>query len=115
MNSKIEATPLAASHPDHPVLTREQLLAHVDKIIQAIEQCGASPELTAAVSLASDLSFHLRRRLEPCSVKFPSNQEVSALVWEVHLKMQSIPGISVFNAAEISAATLMEKIKELNP
>ena len=50
----------------------------------------------------------------PVSVVFPSNEEVSLLVWEVHLKMQSIPGISVFNAAEISAATLMEKIKELN-
>lgn len=44
----------------------------------------------------------------------PSNQEVSLLVWNVHLKAQSIPGVSVFNAAEMSAAALMEMIKDLN-
>lgn len=60
MNSKIEV-PLAASHPDHPVLTCEELLLRANEISQAIEQCGASSKLTTAVALASDLGLHLRR------------------------------------------------------
>jgi len=61
MSSKIDGVKLAASHPDHPAMSRDDLLAHAGKISQAIEACGASPELTTAVTLASELGFHLRR------------------------------------------------------
>lgn len=52
---------LAASHPDHPMLTGDELVALVSKLTHQIERCGVGPELTEAVTQASDLSFHMRR------------------------------------------------------
>lgn len=52
---------LAASHPDHPMLTGDELAALVSDLAYQIERCGIGPELTEAVTQASDLSFHLRR------------------------------------------------------
>lgn len=55
---------MAASHPDYPVLLPEELLNLNAELIQAIERCGASPELTHAVTLASDFGHHLNRFIQ---------------------------------------------------
>lgn len=55
---------LAASHPDHPMLTGDEIVALVSKLTHQIERCGVGPELTEAVTQASDLAFHLRRYVE---------------------------------------------------
>lgn len=53
--------PKAASHPDYPVLSGEEIVEQVRQLTHLIELCGASVELTAAVTAASDIGFHLRR------------------------------------------------------
>lgn len=53
--------PMAASYPNHPVLTGEELIGQSNQVARRIESCGASVELTNAVSAASDLGFHIRR------------------------------------------------------
>lgn len=53
--------PKAASHPDYPVLSGEELVEQVRQLTHLIELCGASVELTDAVTAASDIGFHLRR------------------------------------------------------
>lgn len=58
------AVKMAASHPDYPVLLPEELVALNKELVQAIERCGASPELTHAVTLASDLGYHLNRFIQ---------------------------------------------------
>ena len=45
----------AASHPDVPRPSNDELIE------LAYQQCGASPELTHAVILASDLHTYLRK------------------------------------------------------
>lgn len=61
MECSCRPIPLAASHPDHPVLTADQLLEQVSLLTLDIERCGASPELTAAVTRAVELHHHLSR------------------------------------------------------
>lgn len=48
-------------HPDVPRPSNEELVALASEIVQAIEVCGASPELTHAVTLASDLVCYLKK------------------------------------------------------
>lgn len=55
---------MAPSHPAYPVLTSAELIEHTRAISPAIELCGASPELTNAVTLASDLVHHVVRYVE---------------------------------------------------
>jgi hypothetical protein len=59
-----EGCKMAASHPGHPVLSSVELLKLSADIGQAIERCGASVDLTSAVTLATDMYFHLRRYIE---------------------------------------------------
>ena len=54
-------TKKAASHPDVPRPSNDELVALATEVCHAIEACGASPELTHAVSLASDLATYLRK------------------------------------------------------
>lgn len=49
---------LSVYHPDYPIQTPDQLLEMAAALPQAIERCGASPELTDAVTLAGEL-YHL--------------------------------------------------------
>ena len=51
----------AASHPDVPRPTNERLKQLAYELCIAIEKCGASPELTKASSLASDLHAYLSK------------------------------------------------------
>ncbi|MBM6442348.1 hypothetical protein JQF37_01730 [Pseudomonas sp. MIL9] len=51
----------------------------------------------------------------PVAVVFPSNKEVSLLVWSEVLKAETIPGVSCFNAAEFAVEAVISLIKELNP
>ena len=51
----------AASHPDVPRPSNEELVELAVQVCYAIERCGASPELTHAVTLASDLATYLRK------------------------------------------------------
>ena len=51
----------AASHPDVPRPTNERLKELAYELCIAIEKCGASPELTHASSLASDLHTYLSK------------------------------------------------------
>jgi hypothetical protein len=51
----------AASHPDVPRPSDAELIELAYQVCIAIEQCGASPELTNAVMLASDLHTYLRK------------------------------------------------------
>lgn len=53
--------PKAASHPDVPRPTDAMLLAMASDVCAAIEACGASSELTHAVTLASDLRTYLAK------------------------------------------------------
>lgn len=52
---------LHPGHPDYPVLSGEELLDLLRDVGHAIEACGASVELTNAVTKATDLWFHLKR------------------------------------------------------
>ena len=51
----------AVSHPDIPRPTNERLKQLAYELCIAIEKCGASPELTQASSLASDLHAYLSK------------------------------------------------------
>lgn len=51
----------AASHQDVERPSNEDLVSMASDIVQAIEMCGASPELTHAVTLASDLVSYLKK------------------------------------------------------
>ena len=51
----------AASHPDVPRPTNERLKQLAYELCIAIEQCGASPELTKASMLANDLHTYLSK------------------------------------------------------
>jgi hypothetical protein len=50
---------LYSGHPDVPRPSNEELLSLTQKVIDAIEVCGASPALTHAVVLAIDLKNFL--------------------------------------------------------
>lgn len=50
---------LAPCHPDVPRPSNDKLVELAQDVINAIEMCGASPALTAAVSLAFDLKVFL--------------------------------------------------------
>jgi hypothetical protein len=65
----------AASHPGVPRPSNEELIELAMRVCYAIEECGASPELTSAVSLASDLLTYLQKpvsddQLQPHLMKF---------------------------------------------
>ena len=51
----------APSHPDVPRPTNEHLKQLAYELCIAIEQCGASPELTKASMLANDLHTYLSK------------------------------------------------------
>ena len=51
----------AASHPDVPRPSNDELVAMAREVVHAIELCGASQELTRAVILASDLAEFLKK------------------------------------------------------
>lgn len=51
----------APSHPDVPRPSDAELIEIAGDLIHAIEACGASPALTHAVSLASDLCEYLSK------------------------------------------------------
>lgn len=53
--------PKAASHPDVPRPCNDLLIDLAYEVCQAIERCGASPELTHASMLAADLHTYLRK------------------------------------------------------
>lgn len=53
--------PKAPSHPDVPRPTDAMLVVMAGDVCAAIEACGASPELTRAVTLASDLCTYLAK------------------------------------------------------
>lgn len=52
---------LAPSHPDLPRPSNEELIELATELCHAIECCGASVELTKAVTLASDLLTYLKK------------------------------------------------------
>lgn len=51
----------AASHPDVPRPSNDDLIKLARDVCYAIEECGASPALTKAVSLACDLHTYLQK------------------------------------------------------
>lgn len=51
----------APSHPDVPRPSNDELVKLASEVTHAIEICGASPELTKAVSLAHDLKTYLMK------------------------------------------------------
>ena len=51
----------AASHPDVPRPSNDELIKLALDVCYAIEECGASVKLTHAVSLASDLLTYLKK------------------------------------------------------
>lgn len=48
-------------HPDVPRPSNDELVRLASELVQAIERCGASPDLTGAVTLASDLVCYLKK------------------------------------------------------
>ncbi len=52
---------LYAGHSDVPRLSNEALVEKAYQLMAAIEKCGASPELTTAVTLADELYQHLKK------------------------------------------------------
>lgn len=63
--------PKHPSHPDVPRPSDAELVELARGVCHAIEACGASPELTRAVTLASDLVAYLQK---PC----PSSEAPAA-------------------------------------
>ena len=51
----------AASHPDVPRPSNDELIELALQVCYAIEECGASLALTRAVGLASDLHTYLKK------------------------------------------------------
>lgn len=107
--------------------TKEQAVARAKLLASTGQRCDVLVDVAASLGTEEDMEYTGKVKGQWSStypnpqnipreqaLKFPSNQEVSLLVWNVHLKAQSIPGVSVFNAAEMSAAALMEMIKDLN-
>jgi hypothetical protein len=47
-------------------------------------------------------------------IKFPTKAELSILVWNNFLQVQSIPGASAFNAAVFAAEAVIDEIKKIN-
>jgi len=56
-----QAIRMAPSHPDVPRPSDAELAEMARQLCQAIEVCGASPELTRAVTMASDLATYLSK------------------------------------------------------
>lgn len=56
-----DETPKHPSHPDVPRPSDAELVELARGLCHAIEACGASPELTHAVTLASDLHWYLQK------------------------------------------------------
>ena len=52
---------LAPCHPDVPRPSNDELVKLCQSVVDAIEVCGASPALTSAVILASELKDYLRK------------------------------------------------------
>ncbi len=52
---------LAPCHPAIPRPDNAALVFLAQEVVTAIERCGASPELTRAVALASDLKTYLQK------------------------------------------------------
>lgn len=57
----ISETKKHSGHPDVPRPSNDELVALAAEIVSAIERCGASPELTHAVTLANDLGCYLKK------------------------------------------------------
>ena len=56
-----EKPAMAAGHPDLPRMSNEAMVEKAYQLMGAIERCGASPEVTAAVTLADELYQHLKK------------------------------------------------------
>lgn len=71
----------APSHPDVPRPPNNDLVALALRVCHAIEACGASPELTKAVTLASDLHAYLQKpiKVDITSIDGMSMVEVDAM------------------------------------
>lgn len=78
-DTQIEQIPKAPSHPDVPRPSDEQLVELASGVCTAIEACGASAELTHAVTLASDLATYLRKPHEPKSEGMNFGQALEAM------------------------------------
>lgn len=61
MSSDLSQIPKHPSHPDVPRPSDAELVELARGVCHAIEACGASPELTHAVTLASDLVAYLQK------------------------------------------------------
>ena len=64
---------------DSTQLLGEEIYAAVREIVDRIERCGASPELTHAVSLASDLAQSIGNKWNPPN-KYAA-ERVRIVVW----------------------------------
>lgn len=56
-----EKPAMAAGHPDLPRMSNDELVEKAYQLMLAIELCGASPELTKAVTLADEIYQHLKK------------------------------------------------------
>lgn len=56
-----QSTKLAPSHQDTPRPSNAELVELATALCHAIERCGASTELTNAISLAADLLTYLKK------------------------------------------------------
>lgn len=52
---------MAAGHPNLPRMSNDELVEKAYRLMIAIELCGASPELTNAVTLADEIYQHLKK------------------------------------------------------
>lgn len=82
---------MAASHPCVPRPANDELARLATEVCHAIEACGASSELTHAVSLASDLVSYLRK---------PEGFEVVEVVPEPTQAPASAPSVTIADIDE---------------
>lgn len=79
----------SAGVPDSTRLLGDEIYAAVMEIVDRIERCGASPELTHAVSLASDLARAIGNKWNRPN-KY-AIQHVQTVVWKNQQKPEGAP------------------------
>jgi hypothetical protein len=74
---------LAPSHPDVPRPNNDEMMKLAQDVVAAIERCGASPDLSNAISLATDLRTYLSKE-EPTLVLSIDFEDETSCQIKVH-------------------------------
>lgn len=104
-----EQIKMAACHPNHPLLSGEELIGLSNILTTLIEQCGASPALTDAVSAASDLGFHIRRFVAEADLA-SADRDIKAA--NLQLLVEKVLDFDAREQGDIDAVAFMDSVEK---